>query len=84
VTRPDTSAYDRFKGVMRLPDSSRGSAAGRYILDGTKLSWHRDRIDAWLRGERIAPVTIDCSLTRRCTYRCVYCYGQLQANDEKK
>ncbi len=54
------------------------------ILDGHKLEWHRDRVEAWLKGERIAPITIDCSLTRRCTYRCVYCYGQLQANDEKR
>lgn len=54
------------------------------ILDGQKLAWHKDRVDAWLRGERIAPITIDCALTRRCTYRCVYCYGQLQANDEKR
>jgi len=54
------------------------------ILDGHKLNWHRDRVEAWLRGERIAPITIDCSLTRRCTYRCVYCYGQLQENDEKR
>jgi len=53
------------------------------ILDGHKLEWHKKEIDAWLSGERIAPITIDCSLTRRCTYRCVYCYGQLQANDEK-
>lgn len=56
----------------------------RMILDGHKLLWHRERVEAWLRGERIAPITIDCALTRRCTYRCVYCYGQLQANDEKK
>lgn len=53
------------------------------ILDGHKLNWHKDRVEAWLRGERIAPITIDCSLTRRCTYKCVYCYGQLQSNDEK-
>lgn len=56
----------------------------RMILDGHKLLWHRERVEAWLRGERMAPITIDCALTRRCTYRCVYCYGQLQANDEKK
>ena len=56
----------------------------KLILDGHKLQWHKDRVNAWLRGERIAPITIDCALTRRCTYRCVYCYGQLQANDEKK
>jgi len=57
---------------------------GELILDGHKLIWHKERVDAWLRGERIAPITIDCALTRSCTYRCVYCYGQLQANDEKK
>ncbi|MBI5048540.1 MAG: radical SAM protein [Deltaproteobacteria bacterium] len=54
------------------------------ILDGHKLAWHKDRVDAWLRGERIAPITIDCALTRACTYRCTYCYGMLQANDIKR
>lgn len=56
----------------------------RIVLDGHKLAWHKDRVEAWLAGERIAPITIDCALTRACTYRCVYCYGQLQANDEKR
>lgn len=56
----------------------------KLILDGHKLEWHSERVEAWIRGERVAPITIDCALTRRCTYRCVYCYGQLQANDEKK
>lgn len=50
------------------------------ILDGHKLAWHQDRVAAWQRGERVAPITIDCSLTRRCSYKCVYCYGQLQEN----
>ncbi|MBN2120919.1 MAG: radical SAM protein [Candidatus Omnitrophica bacterium] len=54
------------------------------ILDGHKLLWHPERVKAWLKGEKIPPITIDCALTRRCTYRCLYCYGQLQANDEKK
>lgn len=58
--------------------------AGSLILDGHKLAWHKERVEAWLSGERIAPITIDCALTRRCTYRCIYCYGQLQANDEKR
>ncbi len=56
----------------------------KLILDSHKLGWHHDRVESWLNGERIAPITIDCALTRRCNYRCVYCYGQLQANDEKK
>lgn len=54
------------------------------LLDGHKLEWHRDRVEAWLSGERIAPITIDCALTRACTYRCRYCYGMLQANDVRK
>lgn len=54
------------------------------ILDDHKLQWHKNRVEKWLNGERIAPITIDCALTRKCTYKCVYCYGQLQANDEKK
>lgn len=56
----------------------------KLILDGQKLAWHRERVEAWLNGEKIAPVTVDCSLTRRCTYKCRYCYGMLQENDEKK
>lgn len=56
----------------------------KIILDGHKLQWHKERVEAWLKGERIAPITIDCALTRACTYRCTYCYGQLQANDERR
>lgn len=59
------------------------SQINNLILDGHKLEWHRERVEAWLAGERIAPITIDCALTRACNFRCVYCYGQLQANDEK-
>lgn len=54
------------------------------ILDGSKLAWHKERVDAWKNGERIAPITIDCALTRACTYKCVYCYGQLQENDTRR
>ncbi len=56
----------------------------RLILDNHKLAWHKDRVEAWLDGERIAPITIDCALTRACNLKCVYCYSQLQANKEKK
>jgi len=53
------------------------------ILDSTKLMWHADRVNAWLKGERIAPITIDCALTRACTYKCVYCYSTLQENQPR-
>jgi MoaA/NifB/PqqE/SkfB family radical SAM enzyme len=52
-------------------------------LDGTKIAWHQDRIQAWERGERIAPITIDIALTRACNYGCHYCYAMLQENDRK-
>ena len=51
------------------------------ILDGTKIAWHQDRIEAWERGERIAPITIDMALTRACNFGCHYCYAMLQEND---
>ena len=54
------------------------------ILDGHKLAWHRERLEAWLRGERIAPITVDMALSRSCSYNCVYCYGRLQANQERQ
>jgi MoaA/NifB/PqqE/SkfB family radical SAM enzyme len=51
------------------------------MLDGTKLGLYRDRVDAWKRGERIAPITVDMALTRACNLSCIYCYGQLQENE---
>lgn len=54
------------------------------VLDGSKIMWHDERVQAWLRGERIAPITIDMALTRACNYRCEFCYGQLQENPRKR
>ena len=54
------------------------------ILDGTKINWHLERVQAWERGERIAPITIDMALTRACNYSCHFCYAMFQENDRKK
>ena len=51
------------------------------ILDGTKIAWHQERVEAWERGERIAPITIDMALTRACNFGCHFCYAMLQEND---
>ncbi|NDB96153.1 MAG: radical SAM protein, partial [Verrucomicrobia bacterium] len=40
----------------------------KLILDGTKIGWHMDRVQAWLDGKKIAPITIDMALTRTCNY----------------
>ena len=53
-------------------------------LDGTKVSWWRDRVEAWDRGEKIAPVTMDVAWTRQCNAACVFCYATLQANETEK
>lgn len=53
-------------------------AAEKLILDGSKVLWHKERIEQWRKGERFAPITIDCALTTKCSYRCVYCYGKMQ------
>jgi MoaA/NifB/PqqE/SkfB family radical SAM enzyme len=53
-------------------------------LDGTKISWWRDRVEAWKRGEKIAPVTMDVALTRQCNAACEFCYATLQASDGHK
>ena len=50
------------------------------ILDGTKIEWHKERVDAWERGERVPPITIDMALTRACNYSCSFCYAMLQEN----
>jgi len=53
----------------------------KLILDGTKIGWHMDRVQAWLDGKRVAPITIDMALTRTCNYGCHYCYAMLQENE---
>lgn len=52
----------------------------RLLLDNTKVSWHQEKIEAWLRGQKIAPITIDMALTRTCNYACKFCYATLQEN----
>lgn len=51
-------------------------------LDGTKISWYKNRVEAWRRGERIAPVTVDGAWTRKCAASCNFCYAQLQASED--
>lgn len=52
------------------------------LLDGTKIGFYRERVEAWKRGERIAPILVDGSWTRKCAAACGFCYAQLQANED--
>ena len=66
-----------------MNDNSVAEEHTSLILDGTKIAWHKERIKAWERGERFAPITIDMSLTRACNYACGFCYAMLQENDRQ-
>lgn len=50
----------------------------KFELDGHKLIYHMDRILAWQKGERIAPIHIDMGLTKFCNVGCIYCIGVTQ------
>jgi radical SAM protein with 4Fe4S-binding SPASM domain len=49
-----------------------------YRMDGHKLYWHLDRVEAWMRGEAIAPLHVDMGIATGCNFSCRYCYGMLQ------
>lgn len=50
----------------------------RFRLDGHKLLYHFERVFAWQKGERIAPIHIDMGLTKFCNMACIYCIGVTQ------
>lgn len=53
----------------------------KFLMDSHKLYWHLDRVNAWLKGERIAPLTIDVGLGKGCNIHCEYCFGSMQGNN---
>ena len=56
--------------------------AGREMtLDGSNVGYHRERVEAWDRGERIAPIFMDIAWTRKCQAACHFCYAQAQSSD---
>jgi len=56
----------------------------KFILDGHKCIYHLDRINDYLKGKKIAPITIDWALTQSCPYNCIYCYAKMQQNPGDK
>ena len=49
-------------------------------LDGSNVGYHRERVEAWARGERIPPIFVDVAWTRKCQAACHFCYAQAQAS----
>jgi MoaA/NifB/PqqE/SkfB family radical SAM enzyme len=52
----------------------------KLVIDGTKIGWHKERIEAWQRGELVAPITMDVAWTRRCNAACDFCAAKQQAS----
>ena len=52
----------------------------KLIIDGTKIGWWKERVEAWHRGERVAPITCDIAWTRRCNAACGFCAAKTQAS----
>jgi radical SAM protein with 4Fe4S-binding SPASM domain len=57
-------------------DSKR--AKDTYRMDGHKLFWHLDRVQAWQEGKPIVPLHVDMGISTGCNFSCRYCYGTLQ------
>lgn len=68
---------------LNLNNNSVATREGELILDSHKLSYHYDRIEAWENGERIAPVSVDMSLSRACGAMCSFCYAMMQEPQER-
>lgn len=73
--------------AKKLPNQYTGhtfkNRTEKFRLDGHKLLYHLDRILAWQRGERIAPIHIDMGLTKFCNVGCIYCIGVTQGGMKK-
>ncbi len=50
-------------------------------LDGSNIGYHRERVEAWARGEKVAPIFMDIAWTRKCQAACHFCYAQAQSSE---
>ncbi len=67
----------------KFKDNSVETNEGKLILDSHKLSYHYDRVEAFMNGERIAPISVDMALTRACGAMCSFCYAMIQEPQER-
>lgn len=50
----------------------------RFLMDGCKMHYYADRLQKFMDGERIMPVTLDMGIHKGCNMRCIFCYGTYQ------
>lgn len=58
------------------------SVVGKELaLDGSNIGYHKERVEAWARGERVAPIFMDIAWTRKCQAACYFCAAQTQSSE---
>lgn len=70
-----------------VENAPRTGEAPKLYMDGTKLDRHLEEVVAWRRGDWIAPIHLEISLTKVCNQHCTFCYidwshGAVQMDEE--
>jgi len=55
----------------------------KLFLDGTKLSYHLEEVNKWLKGEFFPPIHIEIGPTSACNHKCFFCYVDFKKNSVK-
>lgn len=58
-------------------------AIDKYKMTGTKLVWHMDRVNDWVKGKKVPPIHISLGITNYCNSKCKFCYGSFFGKDNK-
>ena len=66
---------------MNLDNAVTAIGDREVTLDGTNIYYHRERVEAWARGERVAPIFLDVAWTRKCQAACSFCAAQTQSSE---
>ena len=74
----ENGCAEPIKQPNQFTGPSHRNKSKRFRFDGHKMMHHLDRIAAWQRGERFAPIHIDMGLTKFCNTACLYCYAVIQ------
>ena len=62
-------------------DKEENKVNDKWNMDSHKLFWHLERVEAWQKGERVAPLHIDMGISSGCNMACTFCYGVIQNRD---
>ena len=77
--REPSGAINEIPEILKMSQNdNNGNHKDKWNMDSHKLFWHLDRVEAWQRGERVAPLHIDMGISNGCNMGCTFCYGVIQ------